>query len=265
MTSIANPTAVLDTFTKFFRLIFKQGVKMEHINAPNNSVAKRKNLAEYLKMGCPKVNNDGEVVTPQLPECRLILGDGFLSVEEVARVYGWSYSDEQLEHFTETLPDFEELMWLRSNGYMLVAGPPTEINLLEVRDLDNQLFYSKTEGWYAEDKHKFSREDKVPAGQWLKIRKDEVPNSFNKNLSEQQELVTEEEYVPNAPTVSYAVTAYYKVRGVYLLRGKYVRTSSVDADGHRVFVGDFNEDGLFVNHCWDGSRDGDLGVSSARK
>ncbi|NQV92880.1 hypothetical protein HQ403_00045 [Candidatus Kaiserbacteria bacterium] len=195
----------------------------------------------------------------------LILGDDFISHEDVANAYGFHYSDEQVEAFTDTLPDEKTLQWLRSNGYMLVATPTTDTNLLQVRDLDNQLFYSKSEGWYTESQHTFSREDVVKAGQWLMVRKEPYPNSCSKNWGEQQKLLTEVEYVPNAPEVAYAVTAYYKVRGVYLLKGVYVRTSSVDAVGGHVDVGGFDEDGLRVGSCWRGCRFGCFGVSSARK
>lgn len=271
MENIANQssTAVLDTVAKFHRLLKKEGVTMEHISGPNNSVVKRRNLAEYLQKGCPRVNDNGEVVTNQLPEghelARLILGDDCITPEEVATAYGVSYTDEQLEHFADTLPDTQTILWLRANGYMLIAGPPTELNLLQVRELENQLFYSKTEGWYAKDNQKFAKSDVVSACEWLAIRKEEVPNSFSKTWNEQQDLITEVEHIPNAPEVSYAVTAYYKVRGIYLLRGKYVRTSSVSADGGHVHVGCFDEDGLSVYYCWDVRRDDSIGVSSARK
>jgi len=260
----------LDTVAKFHRLLAKEGVGPDHINTPNNSVLKRRNLADYLKMGCPKVNDNGEVVTNQLPEghelAHLILGDDYITPEEVATAYGVSYSDEQLEHFADTLPDTQTILWLRTNGYMLIAGPPpTELNLLQVRELENKLFYSKTEGWYAEEDQKFAQDDKVKAGEWLVIRKEAVPNSFSKTWNEQRGLITEVEHVPNAPEVSYAVTAYFKVRGIYLLRGKYVRTSSVSAGGGRVSVGHFDEGGLVVYGYYDDNRDGDVGVASARK
>ncbi len=148
----------------------------------------------------------------------LILGDDFISPEEVTTTYGISYTEDQLKNLGETLPDEKTLQWYRSHGYMLVAGPPTEMNLLQIRDLDNQLFYSKTEGWYSKDREKFARNDKVSAGKWLAIRKEAVPNSFSKNWSEQQELITENEYVPNASEVSYAVITYFKVRNIYLFK-----------------------------------------------
>lgn len=270
-TSQPNPTpsGVLGTVAKLIRLTEKEDVEWSHWQHPTNNVTARRNLAEYLQNGCPKVNTNGEVVTNQLPEghelTRLILGDDYITPEEVATAYSVSYTDEQLEHFADTLPDTETILWLRANGYMLIAGPPTELNLLQVRELDNKVFFSKTEGWYANDKEKFARDDVVNGGQWLAIRKEAVPNSFSKTWNEQQDLITEDEHVPNASEVSYAVTAYFKVRGICLLRGKYVRTSSVDADGGHVGVGDFDEDGLHVNGYWGAYRYASIGVSSSRK
>lgn len=264
-----TPSGVLGTVAKLIRLTEKEDVEWSHWQHPTNNVTARRNLAEYLQKGCPKVNDNGEVVTNQLPEghelARLILGDDYITPEEVANAYGTSYTDEQLEHFADTLPDTQTILWLRANGYMLIAGPPTEMNLLEVWELDNKLFYSKTEGWWSESNQTFSREDKVACGEWLAIRKDEVPNSFSKTWKEQQDLLGEDEHVPNAPEVSYAVTAYFKARDIYLLRGKYVRTSSVSADGDRVYVGLFDGGGLSVNDFWSGDRGSDIGVSSARK
>jgi len=270
-TSHPNPTpsGVLGTVAKLIRLTEKEDVEWSHWQHPTNDVTARRNLAEYLQKGCPKVNDNREVVTSQLPEghelARLILGDDYITPEEVATAYGVSYTDEQLEHFADSLPDTQTILWLRANGYMLIAGPSTEMNLLEVRELDNKLFYLNTEGWYAEDSQTLSNNDKVSAGEWLAIRKDEVPNSFSKTWKEQQGLITEVEHVPNAPEVSYAVTAYFKVRGVYLLRGKYVRTSSVSANGDHLDVGGFDEDGLDVSNYWGDGRHDDFGVASARK
>lgn len=264
------------TLSKIFRkfglltgTLENEGVTLADWQKPIDNTTARRNLAAYLKLGCPKVNSNGKIVTPTLPDgedlARLILGDDYLSPEDVAKTYGWTYSDDQLANFAETLPDMETVLWLRSNGYMLVATPPTDTNLLQVRDLNNQLFYSKSGGWYAESKHTFSREDVVKAGQWLMVRKESYPNSRSKNWEDQRSLLSEVEHVPNAPEVSYAVTAYYKVRGVYLLKGVYVRTSSVDAFGNRVIVGFFDGFGFFVGGYWDDSRDGDVGVSSSRK
>ena len=267
MTNIAHlDTTALDTAAKFFRTMQKAGADF---TGPLQSVVQRRNLTAYLQMGCPKIDSSGGMVTPTLPDgeefARLILGDDFLSPEDMAKAYGWSYSDDQMANFAETLPDFETLMWLKSNGSLLQATPPTDCNLLQVRDLDNQIFYRKMEGWFAESQHTFSREDVVKAGEWPMVRKDPYANSRKKTWNEQSALLSDKEQVPNASEFSYAVTAYYKVRDVYLLKRGYVRTSSIGAGGDRVFVGFFDADGLDVSYYSDDVRDDCVGVASSRK
>lgn len=264
-----NPFAILGTMGKFTANLHHRGVTPEMIYAVNRNASKTDNLAHYLKRGCPQINDNGEVVKNQLPEghnlARLILGDDFITPKEVATAYNVTYSDDQLEHFATTFPTLEKIVWCKSNKAILIPGFVRDLNLLETRELDNKLFRSNTEGWYAEDKQKFSRDDKVTAGEWLMIRKEAVPSSFSKTWKKQQTLITEDEYVPNTSEVSYAITTYYKVRSIYLLRGKYVRTSSVSADGGHVLVGYFDGDGLSVDSYWDDRRYDVIGVASARK
>lgn len=267
MNNIAHlDTTVLDTVAKFFRTMQKAGA---NFTGPTQSIVKRRNLVSYLQKGCPKLSDNGEVVN-EFPEghelARLILGDNYITPKEMTAAYNFNYTDEQLEHFADTLPDLETLAWLNANDYILVATSPTKLNLLQIRELDNNLFYSKTKRYFVIKKEKFAKTNMVKAGGWLAIRKKAVPNSFRKTWKEQQDLITKVESVPNASEVSYAVTAYYKIRGIYLLRSKYVRTSSVDAGGVRVCVGLFGEDGLSVNGRWDYDRvDGGLGVASYRE
>lgn len=269
MSNIAHlDTTVLDTAAKFFRTMLKAGADF---TGPMQSTTKRANLAEYLALGCPKVNADGMVVKPTLPEgvdlARMILGNDFISPEEVATAYGFSYSEDELAHFADTLPNLETLAWLHGNGFMLVAGPQTDLNLLGVRGLDHSLFYRKNDGdgWFEEAKHTFSQIDMVRGGTWLMLRKGDVPNSRHKNWTDQSKLVTDPERVPNSAEVSYGVTVYFKVRGIYLLVNFYVRSSSVDEGGDHVFVGHFGKQGLFGVDCYlDGYRNDYLGVSSAR-
>jgi hypothetical protein len=269
-TSQLNPTpsGVLGTMAKLIRLA---DVEWSHWLHPTNNVKARRNLTVYLQMGCPKIDSNGGIVTPALPEgeelARLILGDDFLSPEDMAKEYGWSYSDDQMENFAETLPDFETLMWLKSNGSLLQATPPSEMNFLQVRDLYNQVFYRKKKGRFAESQNTFSCGNVVKAGEWLMVRKEPYPDSRKKTWGEQTKLLSKDEHVSNAPEMAYAVTAYYKVRDVYLLKGVYVRTSSADADGYRVHVGHSAADGLLAHYrnSDDGGRYNDIGVASSRK
>ena len=194
-----------------------------------------------------------------------ILGDDFISPQEVASARGLTYSDEQLEHLARTLPSQDILKQLRAEGYLLVAGPPSDMSLLDVRDLNPQLFYSKSGGWYAKRSEKFARRDKVGTA-WLALRKGPVPDSTRKTWSEQLELVKYTEQIPNVAEAVWGFTTYAEVRGIRLVPNIYVRTSSVDSGGGRVYVGGFGSTGLYVYYYWSGRRYGNnLGVASVRK
>ncbi len=203
---------------------------------------------------------------PFIP-ARFILGNDFISPEEVARVYGFSYTEDQLAHFADTLPDFETLMWLRTNGYMLVAGPNEDLNLFGVRALDCLLFYPHDdyECWYIDEKQIFSRTDIVRGGQWLMLRKEGVPNSRSKRWSEQSKLVALPEYIPNVAEVSYGVTAYQKVRGVCLLKDHRFYTSSVNAYNNIVIIYRFCILYLGICDSWSNEHLADMEMPSARK
>ena len=193
---------------------------------------------------------------------RTILGDDFISPEEVAEARGVSYTAEQLTQLADTLPSAEVLQWCKDNGYAVVAGSPTEMSLLDVRSAKSSLFYFKTEGWYANQP--FAANEKVTC-RWLAIRKAEVSNSLNKKWDAQQKLHSENEQVPNAAEMSWFITTYYEVRGVRLFPNVYVRTSSVASDVSRVGVGGFGGGGLYVGSDWDGYCGSGLGVSASRK
>lgn len=201
---------------------------------------------------------------PDFTLAREILGDDFLAPEEIAAARGLTYNEEQVAELERTLPDRETLEWLKKNGYMLVAGSPREMSLLDVRELDRGYFRSKEGGWYAEQREAFARNDKVTC-RWLMLRKGIVPNSTSKTWGEQQKLLSDLELTPNVAEQVWGMTTYKAVRGVYLLGSLYARTSSVDSDGHHVDVGRFDEDGLYVLHWYDDGRDRYVGVASARK
>lgn len=175
---------------------------------------------------------------------------------------GIVYTDEQLSQFGDTVPSQEALEWCRDNGYILIAGPNRPMSLLEVRSLKKDYFYSKEGGWYFEQA--VAQNDKAET-RWIMLRKEPVPQSTSKNWNEQQALLSEDEVTPNVAEVAWCVTTYKAVRNTYLLSSVYVRTSSLDSDGDRVFVGSFGAKGLSVYSYWGGYRRGYLGVSAARK
>ncbi|WP_295556717.1 hypothetical protein [uncultured Hyphomicrobium sp.] len=198
------------------------------------------------------------------------MGQDFISADEIAAFRGLSYTEDQFIELGKKLPDQAIIEQLRDSGMMLVAGPPTTMSLVDVRDVRADFLYSKgpdrdDEGWYDDASEKFAETDKVEALAWIAVRKEAVEDSFSKNWQEQQALIQEPMVIPNAAEAVWALTTYKAVRDVYLLENLYVRTNSVDSDGDRVYVGGFGTAGLGVYGSWGDRRLSGLGVSAARK
>ena len=192
-----------------------------------------------------------------------ILGADFITPEEVTKARpSIVYTVEQITALAESLPSEDILKWCKDNGYAVMPAPPQACSTLDVREIQSAHFYTKTGGWYADQK--FAREDKTSFG-WLLIKKTPVSNSTSKTWNEQNKLLSALEKVPNAAEMSWFITTYFEVRGVRLFEGVYVRTSSLDSGGNRVHVGDFDSDGLSVSHYWGDRRDDHIGLSAARK
>jgi hypothetical protein len=268
------PSKILGTVAKLIRLTEKEEVEWSHWQHPTNNVTARRNLADYLQRGCPRINDKGEINANHIPEshelARHILGKDYITPKEIESAYYTSYSDEQLENLTNTLPDAQTIFWLRINGFMLIPGPTKEMNLIDIRNRDKKLYYSYAS--YANCSifdsnspiQKYSQEDTIRSGEWLAIRKEEVPNSFDLTWKEQRKLLTKDERIPNAAEVSYAVISFYRIRREHLLFGKYVRTSSVsDNYPQIIIVGGFDEGGLVVTQYHHDRCRSYLGISSA--
>lgn len=216
-------------------------------------------FAAYLLTGIRRFSTKA----PDYTLAQSILGADFITPEEVSSARtSIVYTDEQITALAETLPPQDVLKWCKCNGYAVMPAPPNAMSLLDVREIQSAHFYSKTGGWYSDQK--FAREDKTSSG-WLAIRKTPVPNSTSKNWKEQGELLSALEHVPNAAEMSWFITTYFEVRGTRLFESIYVRTSSLNSVGDRVRVGGFVPVGLVVAYYWRGNRYEDLGVSSARK
>jgi hypothetical protein len=216
-------------------------------------------FAVYLAEGIRRFS----AKAPDYGLAQSILGADFITPEEVTKARGAIvYTDEQITALAESLPSEDVLKWCKDNGYAVMPAPPTAMSTLDVREIQSAHFYSKTGGWYADQK--FAREDKTSFG-WLLIKKTPVSNSTSKNWNEQNKLLSALEKVPNAAEMSWFITTYFEVRGVRLFEGVYVRTSSLDSGGHHVNVGLFDSGGLYVNDYWDDHRNDYIGLSAARK
>lgn len=193
---------------------------------------------------------------------RVVLRDDFIAPEDVMATRDMPYSDEQLAVFEATLPPPEIIAWLYHNRYILVAGPPRALSLLDVRSNDENLFFTSSDGWYADADEQFSRDD-IVGPVWLAIRKSSVPNSTDRTWSEQLALLSANERVPNAAEIAWALTTYNKVHGVNLMVKVHVRTLSVVSGGSHVGIINFDSGDLSIMDFGDDYRDDRIGISSA--
>jgi hypothetical protein len=258
--SIATLDQALGKAAKLHRVLREAGLRDEVLHVLINDAKARRQVVQLLNAFA-----DSSGTVPNYQRARDILGDDFISPQEVDEARGTSYTEAQLASLASTLPSKEVLQWARDNGFAVVAGPPSEMSILDVHELSTDLFYSKNDPWFANKRQKFARSDTVGTT-WLVIRKDPVPNSTRKTWSEQQELLSEVEYTLNVAEAVWFFTTYAVVRGVRLVSNVYVRTSSsAGSFGARVHVGGFDEQGLGVSYYWDVVRGDFIGMASARK
>ena len=258
-TSIATLGQNLGTAAKLIRLLGEEGLHDEVLHVLINDAKARRQVVQLMNAFAGSSGT-----SPTLQRAHDILGDDFISPQEIAEARGVSYTEAQLASLASTLPGKEVLQWARDNGFAVVAGPPSEMSLLDIHELNTGLFYSKNDPWFADKRQKFARNDKVGTT-WFIVRKDPVPNSTRKTWGEQQELLNDAERVPNVAEVAWFFTTYAAVRGIRLVPNVYVRTSSVLSDGRRVDVGSFGGRGLSVRDYWGDLRSDYFGVASARK
>lgn len=224
---------------------------VERINADET-------VAQRVAMLC--FNNGYEPSTSQV-QAREIMGKNFFGIEEAQKHFGVTPTKAQLGYLAE-IPFSEEVLTACKDTHVLVAVVP--ITILEIRSIakkqsDRTLFYSQD--WY--DKQAFANE-KAKLG-WHLIRKTPVENSTAKNWKEQQALLSKDEETPTASVLVYTIIGHFLATGERLFEKIYVRTSSLDSDGDRVFVGRFDSLGLYVDLWSGGDRHDGIGVSAGRK
>ena len=110
-----------------------------------------------------------------------ILGDDFVSPEEVSKKLGGGYTKRLLKYFGATLPDKEKLRWLLKNGFLLIAGPARSLSVFEMCERHIGSKFS-----CFQDNNSL-REDKVTP-QWLMIGKKESLEEFSKKHQETKRI-----------------------------------------------------------------------------
>lgn len=195
---------------------------------------------------------------------RHILGNDFITPEEISSVFGFIYTKKQLVHFEETLPSENTLRWAKENGYAVIAGPPTPMNILVIHAFRPKLFtvsWSQEEAWYYDES--FAKNDQVTTN-WLIIKKEPLPNSVSKYWVDQISLLLNDEYVPNIAEASWSMVIFYEVRKMRLFERVYVRTASLVSNGNHVIVGFFGGQGMVIHSYWDLYHTNSIGLTALK-
>lgn len=203
------------------------------------------------------IRRDGYEATMSQKLAREIMGRNFFGVAEAVEHFGVQPNDKQLAALAE-IPFTEKTLRDCKDTHVLAAVFP--LSVLDVRKVDSGLFYSPTSGYY--ESEKFAKKKGV--ARWYLVQKTPVENSTSKNWDEQQALLSKNDETPTSQVMIYTIIGHYKATGERLFKNIYVRCSCVDSDGGRVFVGNFNSDGLRSNSYSNGNRSSYLGASASR-
>jgi hypothetical protein len=100
---------------------------------------------------------------------------------------------------------------------------------------------------------------------WYLLLKEIVPGSENKTFEDQEKMLPKEYEVPTAVEETAKDILIFKKTGVYVNSKRYARTSTLDSDRGRVYVGHCDAGGVRIVYWSDDSRNDYIGVSASRK
>jgi hypothetical protein len=230
---LLSPVQVLNRTMEFFKLMEEQeGVSWADFLSPLEKNSREEQFIEIFFTKLPEGGKNGQIAPVPSSDyalARAILGDNFITPEEIAIASGLSYGREVLRHFLETIPPEEVCKELLEDNYILMAGPPSPMSILGVHSCESQLFGADFLDDWKKLSHdqSFMHRDKVHA-EWLMIHNGIREYSTWRVLPEQLRGLEEWEYLPNAAEVTWAQYIHLKVHGRWLLSNVYARTSSVD-------------------------------------
>lgn len=252
--SIANqlsPSQISGRLATFHRVMEEAGLPYDAFQWVIDDPDTRSRLVSFWCSRCCEA-------TIFQSHARSIMGSNFFGVEEAIRHFGVNPSRQQFSALAE-VPFTEAVLNEHKNTHILVAVFPMSILDIRGKVAHNAqtLFYSQD--WY--DNERFAKE-KGQVG-WELVRKTPVPGSTSKTWDEQRALLVKDEAIPTAQVMVYTIIGYFLVTGERLFDNVYVRCSNLDSDGNRLDVGNFDANGLNVNHDWDDYRHDIFGLASS--
>jgi hypothetical protein len=204
---------------------------------------------------------------PRFNVARTILKNDFIAPDDIVKAYNYkiAYNDDKLQYLVETFPSEEVIKWCRGNNFILIAGPPIPLSLMDIYNLDPKVFSAKTFAcWYLQLDEIFPCADKV-SDQWLMLRKSIIANSTNQGWIEQQRILAAGECVPNIAEAAWGIASYKKMHDHWLFVDLDARTSSQDLNGNPVSIGCTSYGGIHIYNFVNDSKLNNLGLISLRK
>lgn len=193
-----------------------------------------------------------------------ILGEDFISPEEIMLSTNHFYRGNTLRHFVNTFPSLKAIEWIAKHQFRLIAGPSRPLNLLKVKQIDPSFFYKREKYWWCgNQRQRFSRKDTVES-EWYVLSKKPLVHSMGKTWEEQKELLPEGSFVPNIAEFAWCNTVFRKVHRFCPLTNIHTRTSSLDSEGNHVTAGS-QFTSLHIDSCWDDWSHPYLGLIAAYK
>jgi hypothetical protein len=252
---------VITALPKALRQLINGNLPVKEIIAMTGEGERLANaLRDSLRMlyyGHPRADGVSDSYYP----VRNVLGADFITAEEIATRTSFDYSEAHLQHLRYSLPELNIISWLGDRGYLLVAGPPRPLSLLEIL---HHVGMEDPDTWYCKPQEGFTLADKVAPG-WLMFRKTPVRGSTGKRYEEQIRRLAPAEYLPNVAEAVWAIVVYLRVRGMRLFPDMYVSTSSRPSRyTESVSVGVVDSDGVSVTVFDDVGSDV-VGLAAARR
>ena len=210
------------------------------------------------------VDTVGFKPTVSQSRARELMGANMFGVDDAIKCFGVKPTLEHIVALSE-VPFSEETIGACKGTHILVAVFP--ISILGIRSAMKvqRLFFWQE--WY--DNQSFAKSCGDGKARWHLICKTPVAGSKYKSWAEQQCLIGNDDKTPEARVMVYAVIGYYKTTGTQLFECGFVRTTTVDVNGNRVYVGEFRDrgldKGLQVDNYWGAYRHSYPGLASERK
>ena len=227
-----------------------EGLAQKVIGSKDNDLA-----AKVVRL----IQNGGFEPSTSQKLAREIMGENFFGIEEAIKHLGVNATKQQLAYLAK-VPFSEEQLSSCKDTHVLVAVFP--MSILDIRGkVKRELFCNPDNAWY--NRQAFAK-DKGEVD-WELVRKEPIANSTNKTWNDQQALLGNDEETPTARIVVYTMVGHFLATEKRLFKKIYVRCVDLDSDGHRVYVGNLDAEGLFVYNWRDDDRTDDLGLSAARK